>query len=53
MRHSDPRITLGLYRHVVPQSLRDAVSSLAARLGGQLRLSPELLNRLLETALFQ
>jgi integrase len=36
MRHGDPRITLGLYGHVVPQSQRDAVSSLAARLGGQL-----------------
>jgi integrase len=36
LRHSDARITLGLYGHVIPQSQRDAVSSLAARLGGQL-----------------
>jgi integrase len=27
LRHSDPRITLGLYAHVVPQSQRDAVES--------------------------
>jgi integrase len=36
LRHSDPRITLGLYGHVIPQSQRDAVSGLAARLGSQL-----------------
>lgn len=36
LRHSDPRITLGLYGHVIPQSQRDAVSDLAARLGSQL-----------------
>lgn len=28
LRHSDPRITLGLYAHVVPQSQRDAVEGL-------------------------
>jgi integrase len=33
LRHSDPRITLGLYGHVIPQSQRDAVAGLAARLG--------------------
>jgi integrase len=32
LRHSDPRITLGLYEHVIPQSQRDAVGSSAARL---------------------
>jgi integrase len=37
LRHSDPRITLGLYAHVVPQSQRDAVEGLAIALGsGQL-----------------
>jgi integrase len=37
LRHSDPRITLGLYAHVVPQSQRDAVEGLANALGsGQL-----------------
>jgi len=37
LRHSDPRITLGLYAHVVPQSQRDAVEGLASVLGsGQL-----------------
>jgi integrase len=36
-RHSDPRITLGLYAHVVPQSQRDAVEGRANALGsGQL-----------------
>jgi len=30
LRHSDPRITLGLYAHVVPQSQRDAVEDLAS-----------------------
>src|SRR5215471_16470796 len=29
LRHSDPRITLSLYAHVVPQSQRDAVAGLA------------------------
>ena len=29
LRHSDPKITLGLYAHVVPQSQRDAVEGLA------------------------
>jgi integrase len=39
LRHSDPRITLGLYAHVVPQSQRDAVEGLASALGsGQLLL---------------
>ena len=27
LRHSDPRITLGLYAHVIPQSQRDAVEA--------------------------
>ncbi len=37
LRHSDPRITLGLYAHVVPQSQRDAVEGLASALSsGQL-----------------
>jgi len=37
LRHSDPRITLELYAHVVPQSQRDAVAGLASALGsGQL-----------------
>lgn len=35
LRHSDPRITLGLYGHVIPQSQRDAVGSLAARLANK------------------
>jgi integrase len=29
LRHSHPRITLGLYAHVVPQSQRDAIEGLA------------------------
>lgn len=29
MRHSDPRITLGIYGHVIPQSHRAAIESLA------------------------
>jgi integrase len=37
LRHSDPRITLGLYGHVIPQSQRDAVGSLAARLADNRR----------------
>jgi len=37
LRHSDARITLGLYAHVVPQSQRDAVEGLASALSsGQL-----------------
>jgi integrase len=37
LRHSDPRITLALYAHVVPQSQRDAVEGLANALSsGQL-----------------
>ena len=32
LRHSDPRITLGLYAHVVPQSQREAVEGLASAL---------------------
>ncbi len=36
LRHSDPRITLGLYGHVIPQSQREAVRNLADRLAGQL-----------------
>ena len=42
MRHSDARITLGLYGHVIPQSQRDAMSGLAARLGGQLLTEPRI-----------
>ena len=37
LRHSDPRITLGLYGHVIPQSQRDALGSLAARLANTRR----------------
>jgi hypothetical protein len=37
LRHSDPRITLGLYGHVIPQSQRDAVGSFAARLADNTR----------------
>jgi integrase len=29
IRHSDPRITLSIYAHVIPQSRRDAIDSLA------------------------
>ena len=36
LRHSDPRITLGLYGHVIPQSQRDAVEKLGARFESQL-----------------
>jgi integrase len=37
LRHSDPRITLGLYAHVVPQSQRDVVAGLASAISsGQL-----------------
>jgi integrase len=36
MRHSDPRITLGIYGHVIPQSQRDAVEILASRIEPQL-----------------
>ena len=37
LKHSDPRITLGLYAHVVPQSQRDAVEGLASAISsGQL-----------------
>jgi integrase len=37
LRHSDPRITLELYAHVVPQSQRDAIAGLANALtDGQL-----------------
>jgi hypothetical protein len=49
LRHSDPRITLGLYAHVVPQSQRDAVEGLASTLcSGQLltqRLNADLAPR--------
>jgi integrase len=34
LRHSDPRITLGLYAHVVPQSHREAVNRLAGVIDG-------------------
>ena len=37
LRHSDPRITLGLYGHVIPQSQRDALGSLAARVANTRR----------------
>jgi integrase len=40
LRHSDPRITLGLYGHVIPQSQRDAVRGLAMRLANQLLTEP-------------
>jgi integrase len=36
--HSDPRITLGLYAHVVPQSQRDASKELAVTLSNNSRL---------------
>ena len=37
LRHSDLRITLGLYAHVVPQSQRDAIEGLASAISsGQL-----------------
>jgi integrase len=46
LRHSDPRITLGLYGHVIPQSQRDALGSLAARLANtRRRTSLQLLTR--------
>ena len=34
LRHSDARITLGLYGHVIPESQRHAVAALADRVGG-------------------
>jgi integrase len=34
LRHSDARITLGLYGHVIPESQRNAVTALADRIGG-------------------
>ena len=37
LRHSDPRITLGLCGHVIPQSQRDALGSLAARVANTRR----------------
>jgi integrase len=41
LRHSDPRITLELYAHVVPQSQRDAVEGLASAISlGQLLTQP-------------
>jgi integrase len=43
LRHSDPRITLGLYAHVVPQSQRDAVEGLASAISsGQLLTEPRI-----------
>jgi integrase len=43
LRHSDPRITLGLYAHVVPQSQRDAVEDLASTFSsGQLLTEPRI-----------
>ena len=32
LRHSDPRITLGIYGHVIGNQQRDAVESRSARL---------------------
>jgi hypothetical protein len=43
LRHSDPRITLGLYAHVVPQSQRDAVEGLASALGSGQLLTQQLI----------
>jgi integrase len=40
--HSDPRITLELYAHVVPQSQRDAVEDLASALDSGQLLTPQL-----------
>lgn len=34
LRHSDARITLGLYGHVIPESQRNAVTALADRISG-------------------
>jgi integrase len=34
LRHSDARITLGLYGHVIPESQREAVTALADRISG-------------------
>jgi integrase len=34
LRHSDARITLGLYGHVIPESQRHAVAALADRISG-------------------
>jgi integrase len=34
LRHSDARVTLGLYGHVIPKSQRDAVTALADRISG-------------------
>ena len=34
LRHSDARITLDLYGHVIPESQRDAVTALADRISG-------------------
>ena len=43
LRHSDPRITLGLYAHVVPQSQRDAVEGLASAISSaQLLTEPRI-----------
>ena len=33
LRHSDARITLGLYGHVIPESQREAVTAMADRIG--------------------
>jgi integrase len=43
LRHSDPRNTLGLYAHVVPQSQRDAVEGLASALGSVQLLTQHLI----------
>jgi len=34
LRHSDARITLGLYGHIIPESQRNAVTALADRISG-------------------
>lgn len=39
LRHADPRITLGVYSHVVGDSQRNAVEKLAAQLHPNLRLN--------------
>jgi len=52
LRHSDPRITLGLYAHVVPQSQRDAVEGLASALSSGQLLTQHLIADLASTKSF-
>ena len=47
LRHSDARITVRLYGHVIPESQRHAVAALADRVGGT-----QLLTRLRKCLLF-